>query len=317
MSLLLEQYDKICEQAIKAVESITQKLTNLALELDIPLAYPISGRVKTWESIESKLKRLPKLKLNSISELEDIVGVRAVFLFKSDVVKFGENVQLDFTVKNVRLSIDRNSVDRFGYGSDHFVLCLEEHLLAELQVRTLSQHVWAEASHRLYYKNEQMVPKELQRSIHRTAAVLEVVDFELERLRKERDDYIRVHRTFPGFEDYEGLSIMGVQLVLDDMLPEDHFVEDDHYFGLMTELLHLGVNTLGALRTLIRENLVFALEEEQKVMALMLKDPQVDEGTKKHIRKTRRWCSQVALVRTILIHKFKEQYRVCDPDKWK
>ena len=315
---LRDEYEEVGRAASEALTTIIECLTNLAGELGIPLTQPVTGRVKTWNSIETKLKRLTQLKIASLKELDDLVAARAVFLFPSDVAAFGSALTEKFEIQSRRLSVERHDIDQFGYASDHFIMSVPRAFRVEVQVRTLAQHVWAEASHCLYYKSENMVPRELQRSIHRASAVLEVVDFELERLRKERDEYLKRHKWFPGFDDDdEGLSMMGVQIVLHEMLPKDHFVENDHYFGLMTELLHLDFKTLGQLRELIRDNLDFALQEEKDCMAIKLNDPKVDQRTKDRLRETGQYCSHVALVRTMLIHKFGKQYRVFDPSKWK
>lgn len=55
-------------------------------------------------------------------------------------------------------------------------------LKAEVQVRTVTQHVWAAASHVLQYKQEASVPLPVRRSIYRVSALLETVDLEFERV---------------------------------------------------------------------------------------------------------------------------------------
>src|ERR1700690_3888715 len=62
-------------------------------------------------------------------------------------------------------------------------------LRAEIQVRTTAQHIWAEASQTLLYKNEKAVPQTLKRAIYRVSALLETVDLEFERVLSDRDDY--------------------------------------------------------------------------------------------------------------------------------
>jgi putative GTP pyrophosphokinase len=82
--------------------------------------------------------------------------------------------------------------DQFGYSSMHYVvrfpkdwlvvpaMALFGEMKAEIQVRTIAQHLWADASHILQYKNEENIPEPIKRSIHRVSAILETVDLEFE-----------------------------------------------------------------------------------------------------------------------------------------
>ena len=92
---------------------------------------------------------------------------------------------------------------QFGYQSWHYVIAFPEKWLsvpslcdfrglrAELQLRTIAQHLWAAASHKLQYKAESSVPLPIRRSIHRVSALLETVDLEFDRVLQEREDYLK------------------------------------------------------------------------------------------------------------------------------
>ncbi len=96
---------------------------------------------------------------------------------------------------------ERLREDQFSYASRHFVVKLPEEWLevptmaqlgelqAEIQVRTLAQHIWAEASQTLQYKQEQNVPPVVRRAIYRVSALLETVDLEFERVLDQRETY--------------------------------------------------------------------------------------------------------------------------------
>jgi putative GTP pyrophosphokinase len=308
---LRDEYGAIQDVATNVLDSLVLKISSLIKASKIDLSHPVYGRLKTWESIEEKLQRL-NFKVKSLKSLDDLMGIRVIVLFKSDVEKVGRIISEHFDVKKEVLSSNRSDVDRFGYGSDHYIVNTNENFKAEIQLRTLSQHIWAEASHRLYYKNENTVPRQLRRSIHRTSALLEVVDYELERLREERQGFVEKYGEFVDLKDDDQLSEVAVQLVLDNLLPKKNFQENDHYFGLMTELLHLGIRAVGSLKAFITENHDFAIEEERQYMKLLLKDASVSEEIKAHLRDTGMYCSHVSLVRTMLMKKYGDSYRGFD-----
>ena len=91
--------------------------------------------------------------------------------------------------------------DRFGYVSLHYVLELSPErsrmseyrrfagLKAELQIRSLLQHVWAETEHDLGYKSAAGVPKLIRRRFARLAGMLEIADAEFVALRDELTQY--------------------------------------------------------------------------------------------------------------------------------
>ena len=50
---LRDEYEEVGRAASEALTTIIECLTNLAGELGIPLTQPVTGRVKTWNSIET------------------------------------------------------------------------------------------------------------------------------------------------------------------------------------------------------------------------------------------------------------------------
>lgn len=77
----------------------------------------------------------------------------------------------------------------FGYRSVHLIVQVKDAEIlgialskviggrkAEIQVRTVVQHAWAEVSHDLIYKSAFTVPEELKRDCNRIAALLENAD---------------------------------------------------------------------------------------------------------------------------------------------
>jgi ppGpp synthetase/RelA/SpoT-type nucleotidyltranferase len=67
---------------------------------------------------------------------------------------------------------------------------------AEIQVRTVVQHAWAEVSHNLIYKSEFQVPPELERDCNRTAALLENADKDFGQLVHDLEHYRLDHGSY-------------------------------------------------------------------------------------------------------------------------
>jgi hypothetical protein len=60
-------------------------------------------------------------------------------------------------------------------------------MCAEIQVRTVLQHAWAAIDHKLAYKSDHTVPRELRRDLNRLSALLELADKEFSGLQAAVD----------------------------------------------------------------------------------------------------------------------------------
>jgi len=127
---------------------------------------------------------------------------------------------------------------------------------AEIQVRTIAQHIWAAAEHTLQYKQEDNVPKTIRRSIYRVSALLETVDLEFERVLSEREHYIKELK--PETQD-ETLNVDLLKEILDAHLPFENR-DDEDYSVLIRNLSNCGINKSSELISLISENLKTVLE---------------------------------------------------------
>lgn len=72
--------------------------------------------------------------------------------------------------------------------------CLSEYrnykgLKAEIQIRSILQHAWAEMEHDLGYKGSTSVPPHIERKFTRLAGVLELADQEFTRIHEETEAY--------------------------------------------------------------------------------------------------------------------------------
>ena len=122
-------------------------------------------------------------------------------------------------------------------------------LQAEIQLRTIAQHTWAEASHLLQYKHESSVPFEVRRSINRVAALLETVDLEFERVLSERDSYIAAILIEPNAT--EPLNVDTLKAILDARLPDANRSDHEDYADLEKYLKENGIETAKQLHGII------------------------------------------------------------------
>src|SRR5690349_1424144 len=162
---------------------------------NVRLAVPIEARVKTWDSISAKLAQRAK-PYRTFRELQDLVGVRVVVAFSTDLAEARRAIASAADIVRAYDTSHRLSEDQFGYSAAHYVVKLRgvdteaslSDMVAEVQLRTAAQHLWAQASHIFQYKSSEGTPPALRRAVNRIAALLEIVDAEFVRLVQARED---------------------------------------------------------------------------------------------------------------------------------
>jgi hypothetical protein len=173
-------------------------------------------------------------------------------------------------------------------------------LEAEIQVRTLAQHMWAAASHKLQYKQEEAVPAEIRRAVHRVSALLETVDLEFERVLAERDAYRST--ALEGGED-KPLNADLLEALLDQLLPRANKEGFESYSLLFWELDKLGVTTSRALTEMVRRHLSSALEADRGAVEQLRGNGATDERTSAGV-----FFSHSGLMRTVMEAEFGDDY---------
>ncbi|MEJ5048674.1 RelA/SpoT domain-containing protein [Chryseobacterium culicis] len=258
-----EEYKSISADLTSFENALIEQLDKLFK--DIKLGFPIQHRVKTLNSIKEKHESKRYTIKKSIQELQDLVGFRIILLFKRDVASVIKLLEENFDIVNSYDTSDKLSHDQFGYSSKHLTLKIKkewlnvptfrgfENYTAEIQVRTLSQHNWAETSNALQYKNETNVPKEILRSIGRLSALLETIDLELERTLSEREVYI----SQINLNESNELNIETLKIVLNNCLPENLERDSENYSGLMRLLAFFEITKVDELIKVIQHNVQF------------------------------------------------------------
>lgn len=275
--------------AEKLIVCLREQLTALFEQNDIALGVPMESRVKALSSIQEKITRKPDLSLD-IGKIEDIAGIRLILLFSRDVEKLDTIIRDTLVVLSSESAIDRLSESEFGYQSNHYIATIPDSWTkvpsnsglggqkVEIQVRTMAQHIWAAASHKLQYKHEGSVPPPIRRAINRVSALLETVDLEFSRVLDQRENYIKEIDT-PNIRDEELNSDL-IDRIFRDIYPKENFdddSDDQEYDELISELSEIGIKTYGQLEKILKDKLKMALTEDRKRVSAMDPD-EVDLG---------------------------------------
>lgn len=262
-SELRRQYDSIVQDLESLRADLHAEVEERLGRCIPPVDATVESRVKTWASICAKLVRKPR-RLDRIVDLPDLLGVRLIALFHADLEPICQVMKEMFAVTEHDDKLDAQREDSFGYGSIHLAVGLAERasagrtypmldgLRGEIQVRTLAQHLWATASHRLQYKHENDVPRSVRRPIHRLSAVLELVDSELDRVRTAREAYLAT-ATAPGGR--EELNVDLLKVLTKELLPSENKAPFEAYDVMLDELRHFGVTDVQGFRELVASRL--------------------------------------------------------------
>lgn len=267
---LQREYQLLSSLANEFSRELTSQIRSLLDKESIALAVPIECRVKSWESIADKLSR-KRLELDSLKQLTDLVGLRLILLFQRDVAGASEAISRAFDVQEREDTSGRLGDDQFGYQSTHFIIKIPKHwlgvptlslfadFLAEIQVRTAAQHIWATASHVLQYKQEASVPPQLRRSIYRVSALLETVDLEFERLLATRREY-KEGITHPDKDSALDTDIL--ESLLDNILRSKNKSPDEPYSQLIADLTAFNLQTVDDVQALLSKHKEEMLAED-------------------------------------------------------
>ncbi len=230
----------------------------------------VSGRTKSVHSFAEKAARTKAgtpLYTDPLTQITDLLGVRVITYVRDDV-----DAVADVLAEQVIVHDDRDwglqtaNEGRFGYASRHLMIGLDParehhpdfaHLrgqTAQVQVRTVLQHAWAEFEHDIRYKGT--VPAEhvgeFDRRFTLAAGLLELADRELSEIR-ERLRGAPPELTEATGDDDPRLDPRELAAYLAGQYSEAGWSRTDHYSWIAGLLLELGVTSLVELGAVLRE----------------------------------------------------------------
>ncbi len=228
----------------------------------------VTGRTKGVASFAAKAGRLVDGRLafpDPLADITDQIGVRVITYVHSDVSAVADLLDDQVVVKDDRdLGQETASEGRFGYASRHLLIALDaaresdpayENLrgrIAQVQIRTVLQHAWAEFEHDIRYKGT--VPEEHARDLDRrftlAAGLLELADQEFltirERLRTGTLDRTDAAPDDPRIDPRELAAFLAGQY------EDAGWSRTDHYAWISGLLLELGIDSLDELAEVVR-----------------------------------------------------------------
>lgn len=281
-------------------ESFAQTISNLISRLlgaDAIAMHSVSHRCKTINSFRVKVEK--KNGYHVLEQITDLAGVRLITHYEDDVDKVAKIIESEFLVDVVNTIDKRKALDpdRFGYLSLHYVVSLRPErtelkeyssfagLKAEVQVRSLLQHTWAEIEHDTGYKSSIEVPKHIRRRFSRLAGLLELADQEFIGIRNELENYSLVVEAkianSPG-EDGEAQEVLVDKVSLQKFLEFDPLVSEldaeicqilnatcgadlKHALQDVARLKVVGIETLAELKKTLSDNRHLIIERAKDV----------------------------------------------------
>jgi putative GTP pyrophosphokinase len=168
-------------------EQITRAIRELGIIAEV------TYRTKTIDSLLRKLFTKPH---HTYETLPDKLGLRIVVRYQQNVDEVINALHRVINCQDIDTKADKLDPDQLGYRATHLQIGLyptdtqsntypSPRFIAELQIQTHAQHLWAEMAHDVFYKDQQTTSSQLQRRIYLLAGLVEVADNEFSSI--ERD----------------------------------------------------------------------------------------------------------------------------------
>jgi ppGpp synthetase/RelA/SpoT-type nucleotidyltranferase len=194
--LVRPQYEQFCEIAKVIVE---QALARAGIKI-----HSVESRAKDVASFGKKVGQaseenpsIPKY-AEPLREITDLAGLRIIAFFPKAIEDIDRIISEEFEIIERADKAEKLiSEEKFGYSSIHYLVRLSSKRsslpeyekfsgsIAEIQVRTILQHAWAEIEHDIQYKSTSVIPQEIRRRFAALAGMLEVADREFQAVQDE------------------------------------------------------------------------------------------------------------------------------------
>ena len=239
----------------------------------------VTGRTKSVASFAEKVRRTRDgvpLYTDPLREITDTIGIRVITYVHSDVSAVADLLRDQVVVHDDRdMGRETAQEGRFGYASRHLLIGIDAareghpayELLrgrtAQVQIRTVLQHAWAEFEHDIRYKGT--MPDEHARDFDRrftlAAGLLELADREFSTIR----DTLRAGSSTAAAEaapdDDPRIDPRELAAFLAGQYAEAGWSRTDHYAWISGLLLELGITSLDELGEVLRRGDEAAIQE--------------------------------------------------------
>ena len=235
--------------------------------------HSVEARAKDLESFGDKAMRPSAtnpgrpMYETPVEQVEDLAGARVITFFPSTIEEVDKGIREEFDVVERRdLGASLLEEERFGYQSVHYIVklatkraILPEYrrfvgLLAEVQVRTVLQHAWAEIEHDIQYKSTATIPKAIRRRFMALAGLLEIADREFEAIQQTDRSFREAARASVKQGELSQVEITpdALQVFLDQRLGPDARVSEYSYEWTARLLTKLGFTNFAQVQECIK-----------------------------------------------------------------
>ncbi len=264
----VREYAEIHPELRLAADQFVRLATTILDEAGINYL-SVTGRAKSVASFAAKAARTVDTRpvfTDPLHEITDVIGIRVITYVHSDVQAVADLFEDQVVVHDDRdLGQETASEGRFGYASRHLLVGLDPvregqdtyQLLrgrqAQVQIRTVLQHAWAEFEHDIRYKGtipDEHVP-DFDRRFTLAAGLLELADREFSTIR----DRLREGMTGPAVEagdDDPRISPRELAAFLAGQYADAGWSRTDHYAWISSLVLELGITSLAELGDVLR-----------------------------------------------------------------
>lgn len=193
---MIKNWDSFLMPYRQAVNELIVKLTSIQIQFqktnDESSIELVTGRVKSINSIQEKMKRRHITEENLENDMEDIAGLRIICQFIDDIYKVANILRNRNDIKILEERDYINNSKPSGYRSYHIVieypiqlLNSEKKVLAEIQIRTMSMNFWSTIEHSLSYKYNGSFPENVKKRLKHVAELSFKLDKEMSSIRKD------------------------------------------------------------------------------------------------------------------------------------
>ena len=229
----------------------------------------VTGRAKSVASFAAKAARTvdgtPEF-VDPLRDITDTIGIRVITYVHSDVAAVAGLLSDQVVVHDDRdMGQETASQGRFGYASRHLLIGLDatresepayarlHGRRAQVQIRTVLQHAWAEFEHDIRYKGtipDEHVP-DFDRRFTLAAGLLELADREFSTIRDRLQTGLADRPQEPADDDPR-IDPRELAAFLAGQYADAGWSRTDHYAWISGLLLELGVTSLVELGDVLR-----------------------------------------------------------------
>ena len=266
----VREYSQLHPTLVAAGEQAVALVTGILDDAGINYL-SVTGRTKTVASFAEKARRTnaqgKPLFVDPLRDIGDQLGVRVITYVHSDVSAVADLLGDQVVVHDDRdMGQETAQEGRFGYASRHLQIGLDAvregqpayaelaGRIAQVQIRTVLQHAWAEFEHDIRYKGS--IPEEhasdFDRRFTLAAGLLELADQEFSTIRER----LRTGPTPAGPaavpDEDPRIDPRELAAFLAGQYAEAGWSRTDHYAWISGLLLELGITGLDELAEVLR-----------------------------------------------------------------